>query len=495
MSECFIHESLLEDGSSGVSYVEGKGIASLLTASEKRKDGNWATLRKKTSRQEDFVETHKLRETRSAVPDFAFRTNCFICVLPITEQFLAAKAKKPPDLRNVVNQVRDITGGLRERGKTLNAAIYQQKCKSEKEERLQIVEAAARIICDDIRSQVYIVKEYPAPDRLMDGTESLISEMLKHSITTLIIDRKKGRYKDKWKDKSHAISHLIISAVRPRSFLSNLQVGLAAYIYEKFGSRKLLDVLSSLWFRSTYVKAVWFEISPTLKTESELCAEGFIQFIYDNADFNTQTIDGYSTFHVMGGMYTVGPASAVPPDATIARSTKIPAAEVVGRFGHLTLKHFEAKQGGDGFKEIKTQDMSSKFQTSPSTYSSAVEVLWLLSKNKEFDIIPGWSAFMEEATKDRSFEETYTACLPFTNSPFSDYNILHTAMVESIQKCRAENQTWCFITFDQPLYLKAGFIAANSNDSRLKYVILRLGGFHLLMSYLGSVCYPIDGSG
>ncbi|KAG5865826.1 hypothetical protein JTB14_002984 [Gonioctena quinquepunctata] len=43
--------------------------------------------------------------------------------------------------------------------------------------------------------------------------------------------------------------------------------------------------------------------------------------------------------------------------------------------------------------------------------------------------------------------------------------------------------------------VKARFIAANSNDPRLKYVVLRLGGFHQLISYSGSVCYPMDGSG
>ncbi|KAG5880069.1 hypothetical protein JTB14_034700 [Gonioctena quinquepunctata] len=431
---------------------------------------NKRTILAHIKRREKFMETHKPRETRSAVPDF-------ICGLPITKQFLAAEAKKPPDLRNVVTQLRDITGEKYKDdilftfqknkktvvcfknigGKILNDAFYQQKCKSEKEERHRIVEAAAKIICDDIRSQDYDVKEYP-------------------TVSWMVHNRKKGRCKEKWKNKSHAISHCIISAVRPRSLLSNLQVGLAAFIC-----------------KNTYVEAVRFEISSTLKTESELCAEGFIQFIYDNADFNTQTIYGCNTFHVMGGMYTVGPASAVPPDATIARLTKIPsAAEVVGRFGHLTLKHFEAKQGGDGLKEIKIQDLSSKFQTSPSTYPSAAEVLWLYSKNKEFDITPGWSAFMEKATKDLPFEETYTACLPFINSPPSDCDTIHTAMLESIEKCRAKGQTWCFITFDQPLYLKARFFAANSNDPRLKYVVLRLGGFHLLMSYLGSVCYPME---
>ncbi|KAG5873469.1 hypothetical protein JTB14_029557 [Gonioctena quinquepunctata] len=109
---------LTYDGSLGVSNVKEKGIASLLKASEKRKDGKWASLRGKTSvrvhdecrksytnertilahikMRDEFVETHKPRETRSTVPDFASRTNCFICGLIITKQFLAAEAKKPP---------------------------------------------------------------------------------------------------------------------------------------------------------------------------------------------------------------------------------------------------------------------------------------------------------------------------------------------------------------------------------------------------------------
>ncbi|KAG5899219.1 hypothetical protein JTB14_034477 [Gonioctena quinquepunctata] len=106
-------------------------------------------------------------------------------------------------------------------GKILNDAFYQQKCKSEEEERYRIVEAAAKIICDYIRFQVYDVKEYPAPDRFMDGTESVISETLKHFISTSILNRKKGRYKEKWKNESRAIPHFIISAVKPRSSLSN----------------------------------------------------------------------------------------------------------------------------------------------------------------------------------------------------------------------------------------------------------------------------------
>lgn len=45
-------------------------------------------------------------------------------------------------------------------------------------------------------------------------------------------------------------------------------------------------------------------------------------------------------------------------------------------------------------------------------------------------------------------------------------------------------------TFDQPLYWKATDIVAskkNNPSENLTNVVVRLGGFHLLMSYLGSV--------
>ena len=51
----------------------------------------------------------------------------------------------------------------------------------------------------------------------------------------------------------------------------------------------------------------------------------------------------------------------------------------------------------------------------------------------------------------------------------------------------------CAVTFDQPLYIKAAEIVASSQD--LDKVIVRLGGFHLLMSYLGSIGHIMDGSG
>ena len=52
------------------------------------------------------------------------------------------------------------------------------------------------------------------------------------------------------------------------------------------------------------------------------------------------------------------------------------------------------------------------------------------------------------------------------------------------------------LTFDQPLYLKALSIVNSEKAGReLKSVVLRLGTFHLQMSFLGSIGYLMAGSG
>ena len=51
----------------------------------------------------------------------------------------------------------------------------------------------------------------------------------------------------------------------------------------------------------------------------------------------------------------------------------------------------------------------------------------------------------------------------------------------------------CPVTFDQPLYIKATEIVASVTD--LPNIFIRLGGFHLTMSYMGSLGFIMAGSG
>lgn len=72
-------------------------------------------------------------------------------------------------------------------------------------------------------------------------------------------------------------------------------------------------------------------------------------------------------------------------------------------------------------------------------------------------------------------------------------------MVEAAKQCQKQEQKIVFVTFDQPLYHKAHEILASidlDNDPyNLTSIQVRLGGFHLLMSFLGAIGFIMDGSG
>lgn len=62
--------------------------------------------------------------------------------------------------------------------KILQDSWYHERATSEEEEKFRIVKLAARIIRDDIRSRMYNVEEYPAPDDFLNDTESVVPETL-----------------------------------------------------------------------------------------------------------------------------------------------------------------------------------------------------------------------------------------------------------------------------------------------------------------------------
>lgn len=64
-----------------------------------------------------------------------------------------------------------------------------------------------------------------------------------------------------------------------------------------------------------------------MQKELNLDIDAFVQFVYDNADFNVDTLDGKFTFHNLGGIMTITPKSKVPPRERIERLAKMPSSE------------------------------------------------------------------------------------------------------------------------------------------------------------------------
>lgn len=86
--------------------------------------------------------------------------------------------------------------------------------------------------------------------------------------------------------------------------------------------------------------------------------------------------------------------------------------------------------------------------------------------------------------------------LSFIDNPASNVDTIYTTLRCAVNIDKSHRQKTCVITFDQPLYYKAReMVAASDAYSQLCNVVVKLGGFHMLMSFLECIGYIMDRSG
>ena len=94
-----------------------------------------------------------------------------------------------------------------------------------------------------------------------------------------------------------------MTATRERSFSSQLLLSLSVFFHRRYGSKRLLDILSSLGFAASYSNTVQYEVSAVYHPQPRILSSesgALVQYVGDNADINVQTLDGNNTLHVMG---------------------------------------------------------------------------------------------------------------------------------------------------------------------------------------------------
>ena len=95
--------------------------------------------------------------------------------------------------------------------------------------------------------------------------------------------------------------------------------------------------------------------------------------------------------------------------------------------------------------------------------------------------------------KNYEFQSSRIETLSFIRLDPSNPSTIYTALCFAQAQNEKHNLSICPVTFAQPLYQKATEIVAASRD--LDKVVVRLGGFHMLMSYLDSIWHIMNGSG
>lgn len=369
----------------------------------------------------------------------------------------------------------------------LHTFYEQKKRDSSQQEALRLVLTAAELIRNEIKSVEVCSDFYPSLSEIEDPERAL------KFLPTLLVSFLKVMMTGKNTDlKLASIGQAIMQATRPRVLLAPLQFGLSTQMHHHFGSRFLVDTLYQHGFGCSYSEVQAYEkcaaLAEGLELDTEVGesnSERAVQFIADNVDHDTATLDGHGTFHGMGIVAAVTPAIS---SEKLIRRTKVSANDIL-QVGRINIQYFSSQHTDKlpfTYKEL--QDMK---VLDPTAH---IDLLWEVSFIMK-QTRPAWSGVMQTVHHGEHPGKASVQFLPMIDMNASDMSCIFSTLHFVCRQAKSFGVT-PIVTFDQPLYWKSLIIKESEpDDSCIKSVVLRLGGFHLQMSFLGSIGHLMAGSG
>lgn len=238
-------------------------------------------------------------------------------------------------------------------------------------------------------------------------------------------------------------------------------------------------------FSSSYPEVQKFRYCAASTAEDILPnPDQMVKFMADNIDHDTRTIDSEGTLHGMGMIAAFTPGlqrskSIVRKKATI---------DDVRAIGQIDILPCPNKAVGHG---LRYEELSESTYKDDFVHTELLlKTTWLLRTTR-----PSWSGIMQFINHGYHPVNSSIKILPMIDLAASDPTCIYSTLHFLCKEAEKYGVTPT-ITFDQPLWWKATLIIQDEPvTSRLKMIVLILGGFHMQMSFLGSIGYLMTGTG
>lgn len=367
--------------------------------------------------------------------------------------------------------------------------LYQfakKETESEEEKKRNIIETAAKLILADLKMVDTNKQQYPS-----SGVIENIETNLKYVPLSLRVFLTNIFGKKNNSDiKVAAIGQAITQAARPKVLLAPMQFGLGVELHHLFASRYLIDHLNRLGFSCSYDAVKTFEQNAAREqgTEIDGISEGScVQFIADNVDHNLCTLDGMGTFHGMGIIAAVTPAT--PLRKIVHRDNTITANHVKDA-ARIQIKLWSSSVSPTRMVYTALPDFSTVTTHHNDLLDMVHSLSWPLRSPR-----PGWSGTMQSINSGNHPGKAQVTFLPMIDLNPADMSCIYTTL-HFISDLADHHHITPILTFDQPLWWKAKLIIdSEPQDSPLHSIVFRLGGFHTEMSFLGCIGNLMSGSG
>ncbi|KAJ8875760.1 hypothetical protein PR048_023659 [Dryococelus australis] len=156
-------------------------------------------------------------------------------------------------------------------------------------------------------------------------------------------------------------------------------------------------------------------------------------------------------------------------------------ANVVGKFGFIPIVTYDQSKN-HGLNHLVMEDvLSLKLRPMDAEIGTTYHWTWMTGTKSSEEPHTGWCGFMEIASGKGSYEKAAMIPLPFVNLHLLTPPQLTPVFISRLKKARSGNKI-------------RDIVSQADKTDELSKVIVRLGEFHLLMSYMGEVVKIMGGS-
>ena len=436
-----------------------------------------------------YNSRHPVREKRNLLQSFTTRYSQEIMMLDVSckEKLLVSKRFSLLDL---INAVRDEKENVTDNG--------------------SIVTSAAKALAKDI-------KECWQPIEGFTITQESISKVIPESLLDFLNAISSEGSSSKKKSIALDIIGLCLRRVPPT------HVTLASSVKHLTGSKELISQLCAMGHSCSYTELLRLETAAA-KGEMEYAKEhgvvippiiqpaerGLLQAAADNDDFMEETIDGKNTTHgttmvLLQHLGAFAPTLTRPVSKT--RQTSLEKDELRNL---LSIQKAMLPKGSSfpGFRESRAIRMllNTDYAQTPGVASSyTLDMEWILNRlapSKFFDLdivpssqsCPSWSSWNARGETTRPELKAVIGYCPMLNAKSDDPSTVYTVLLQLKKIMGILGQKHSIITFDLAIYKVAKEVVW-SRPQEFQHTIIRLGGFHVILNYLGALGNMLNSSG
>ena len=379
------------------------------------------------------------------------------------------------------NGKNDVVTFLTTASSILQEHYQKPKSGNYEEEKIRIIKAAAYLIKNDIK-----ICTSNSANEFFPSIESDLEvlEFLPNSLKVLLQSMFVGKSEN---FKVASIGQAIMQHVRPKAIIAPLQLGLAVQMHQHFASKFLIESLNRHGFCASYSTVKKYERSAALAQGTDIFGlkDGdFCQFSADNVDHNIRTLDGLNTFHGMGIIAIICPRTN---QVRLIPNENESSQDLIKR-NKIEINYFKQRESVSSLVYESLPDF--QYDDATSILDQLWVSAWLLNPKR-----PLWNGFMQMIQKGSHPGKASVIFMPMIDMKSSNESCIYSTMIFISQQSKKFN-TSPILTFDQPLWWKSVAIQnSEPPDSELKAIVLRLGGLHMQMSFMGAMGHLMSGSG